>query len=274
MPAALAATNLQHGLAARDDTLNLYSGQGSLRAATTPAYGRVYDHQIVAAVRRVTEGTDWKVPGVIDWSQYTHNPHVDVTKDTTTLYASDRDVYMFLVDDCHPISIGKLANGDDDLLFRGFYVWNSEVGAGTFGLSTFYLRGVCQNRCLWGVEQQATIKLRHSKYAPQRLASEIFPALRQFAQGDSKLIFEGVRQAKASIVATTVDERLIFLQGHGFSKPEAKAITAIVLVEELHSAASVWDFVQGITAYARGKTYQDARLALEIRAGKLLDKVA
>jgi hypothetical protein len=29
----------------------------------------------------------------------THNPFVDVTKDTTTLYASDRDVFLFLVDD-------------------------------------------------------------------------------------------------------------------------------------------------------------------------------
>jgi hypothetical protein len=27
----------------------------------------------------------------------THNPFVDVTKDTTTLYASDRDVFLFLV---------------------------------------------------------------------------------------------------------------------------------------------------------------------------------
>jgi hypothetical protein len=38
----------------------------------------------------------------------THNPLVDVTKDTTTLYASDRDVFLFLVDDTHPIEAGRL----------------------------------------------------------------------------------------------------------------------------------------------------------------------
>jgi len=57
----------------------------------------------------------------------THNPFVEVTKDTTTLYASDRDVFLFLVDDTHPIEAGKLPNGDPDLYFRGFYCWNSEV---------------------------------------------------------------------------------------------------------------------------------------------------
>ncbi len=42
----------------------------------------------------------------------THNPFVEVTKDTTTLYASDRDVFLFLVDDANPIEAGRLPNGD------------------------------------------------------------------------------------------------------------------------------------------------------------------
>jgi hypothetical protein len=32
------------------------------------------------------------------------------------------------------------------LYFRGFYCWNSEVGAKTLGIASFYLRAVCQNR--------------------------------------------------------------------------------------------------------------------------------
>lgn len=46
-----------------------------------------------------TGDTRWKVPGVLDWSTGVYNPRVDITKDTTTLYASDRDVFLFLVDD-------------------------------------------------------------------------------------------------------------------------------------------------------------------------------
>jgi len=36
----------------------------------------------------------------------------------------------------------------------------------------------------------------------------------------------------------------------------------------------VFDFVQGITAMARGKAHQDARLDYEGRAKKLLDRAA
>ena len=45
-------------------------------------------------------------------------------------------------------------------------------------------------------------------------------------------------------------------------------------MEEGRPPESVFDFVQGITAYARSKPQQDARLDLETRAKKLLDRVA
>src|SRR3546814_8328037 len=81
-----------------------------------------------------------------------HNPFVEGTKGTTTLYASDRDVFLFLVDDANPIEAGRLPNGDPDLFFRGFYCWNSAVGSKTLGMATFYLRAVCMNRNIWGAE--------------------------------------------------------------------------------------------------------------------------
>ncbi len=50
----------------------------------------------------------------MDWSTMMHNPFVDVTKDTTTLYASDRDVFLFLVDDTNPIEAGRMSDGLPD----------------------------------------------------------------------------------------------------------------------------------------------------------------
>jgi hypothetical protein len=121
------------------------------------------------------------VPGVLDWSTGIYNPRVDITQDTTTLYASDRDVFLFLVDDLNPIEAGRLPDGSPDLYFRGFYCWNSEVGAKTLGMASFYLRAVCQNRNLWGVEDFEEITIRHSKYAASRFAYEAAPALTRFA---------------------------------------------------------------------------------------------
>lgn len=192
LPAALAGINLQHGLVShRSEQVKLLqteAGRTELRAATGPDYGRIWDHELVAPVMKIAGNgvgdTRWKIPGVLDWSSMYYNPYVDVSKDTTTLYASDRDVFLFLVDDTHPIEAGKLPNGEPDLYFRGFYCWNSEVGAKTLGMATFYLRAVCMNRNLWGVENFEEVKIRHSKFAARRrpsgrsIAAEWLPSAR------------------------------------------------------------------------------------------------
>ena len=102
--------------------------------------GRIHDHELVEAVQRIagngTGDTRWKVPGVLDWSTGVYNPDVEISRDTTTLYASDRDVFLFLVDDHNPIEAGRLPDGSSDLYFRGFYCWNSEVGAKTLGIAS------------------------------------------------------------------------------------------------------------------------------------------
>ncbi len=282
LPAALAGINLQYGLtshrAEQVKTLESDEGRIELRAVTGPDYGRIYDHELVAAVQRIagngTGDTRWKVPGVLDWSTGIYNPRVDVTADTTTLYASDRDVFLFLVDDLNPIEAGRLPDGSPDLYFRGFYCWNSEVGAKTLGMASFYLRAVCQNRNLWGVEDFEEISIRHSKYAANRFAHEAAPALTRFADSSPLPFVNGIKAARAQIVARTDEDRSDFLRKRGFGKAETAKIIETVLAEEGRKPESLFDFVQGITAVARGKTHQDARLDLEGRAKKLLDRAS
>ncbi|MBZ9919350.1 DUF932 domain-containing protein [Mesorhizobium sp. B2-4-2] len=280
LPASLAGINLQYGLARHRGehikTLETGDGRVELRAVTGPDYGRIYDHELVAAVQRIagdgTGDTRWKVPGVLNWSTGLYNPRVDVSKDTTTLYASDRDVFLFLVDDLNPIEAGRLPDGSPDLYFRGFYCWNSEVGARTLGMASFYLRAVCQNRNLWGVEDFEEIVIRHSKYAASRFAHEAAPALARFANSSPVPFVNGIKAARERIVARSDEDRTDFLRKRGFSKAEATKIIETVLGEEGHKPESVFDFVQGITAMARDKTHQDARLDLEAKAKRLLDR--
>ncbi|WP_028004567.1 hypothetical protein [Sinorhizobium meliloti] len=282
LPAPLAAINLQHGLlnhkAELVKTLEMDDGRVELRAVTGPEYGRIWDKDLVAAVMSIagngTGDTIWKVPGVLDWSTMTHNPFVDITKDTTTLYASDRDVFLFLVDDTHPIEAGRLPNGEPDLYFRGFYAWNSEVGSKTLGIASFYLRAVCANRNLWGTENFEEITIRHSKFAAQRFAHEAAPALTNFANSSPAPFIAGIRAARERVVARNDEDRSDFLRKRGFSKAETGKIIETVLSEEGRPPESIFDFVQGITALARGKAHQDTRLELEGKARKLLESAA
>ncbi|WDA37016.1 DUF932 domain-containing protein [Sphingobium sp. YC-XJ3] len=280
LPAALAGINLQHGLISHSGEhvklLETSDGRSELRAVTGPHFGRIWDHELVAAVMKIagngTGDTRWKVPGVLDWGAMTYNPHVDVTRDTTTLYASDRDVFLFLVDDLHPIEAGRLPNGEPDLYFRGFYSWNSEVGSKSLGIATFYLRAVCQNRNLWGVENFQEVNIRHSKFAANRFAHEAAPALEHFAESSPRSFIDGITAARSKIVARKDEDRETFLRKEGFSKAETGKIIATVLAEEGHPPASVYDFVQGITAVARSRPHQDGRLELESKARKLLER--
>ncbi len=281
LPAPLAGINLQHGLLSHRaelvKTLEADDGRIELRAVTGPDYGRIWDHELVEAVMRIagnrTGDTRWKVPGLLDWSSMTHNPFVEVTKDTTTLYASDRDVFLFLVDDTHPIEAGRLPNGDPDLYFRGFYCWNSEVGSKTLGIASFYLRAICMNRNIWGAEGFEEISIRHSKFAGHRFAHQAAPALERFADSSPAAFVAGVRAAREAIVARKDDDRESFVRKRGFSRPETEKIIATVLEEEGRPPESIFDFVQGITAVARDKPHQDTRLELEGRAAKLLASV-
>src|SRR5260370_841460 len=259
LPAPLAGINLQHGLLSHRaelvKTLEADDGRVDLRAVTGPDHARIWDHELVAAVRKIagngTRDTRWKVPGVLDWNTMTHNPFVDITKDTTTLYASDRDVFLFLVDDTHPIEAGRLPDGSPDLYFRGFYCWNSEVGSKMLGIASFYLRAMCMNRNLWGVENFEEIAIRHSKFAAQRFAHEAAPALASFAGSSPAPFIAGIGAARERISARNDEDQDGFLRKRGFSKSETVKIIEPVLHEE-GRPPRVFDFVQGITALARG----------------------
>jgi hypothetical protein len=281
LPATIVGINLQYAVNHfRAEQVKAYvrvNGCTELRAMTGPEYGRIFDHELVAGVRKIAgDGrgdTRWKIPGVLNWRDSTYDPEAEITEQSTTLFASDRDVFLFLVDDRNPIEVGKLADGTPDLMFRGFYAWNSEVGARTFGLATMLLRGVCMNRNLWGVEQFSELKIRHSKGAPERFAIEALPALERMAESATGPIIRKIGAAKSTIVANNDDERREFLQRRGFTQSETSAALAACLATEDHPATSVWDMVQGITAAARNEGHQDERVSLEQRAGKLMDKV-
>jgi len=285
LPAPLAADCIQWGLRYNRgrELVKVFGSQndgGDLRAATGPDYGRIYDWEILEPIKQLVDasGGRWKVPGMMTGSRdglAVYDPDIPVSMDTTTLFASDRDVFVFLVDDRNPIEIGKLPNGEPDLMFRGFYAWNSETGSKTAGIAAMYLRGVCMNRNLWGVENFQEIKIRHTKFAPDRFAMEARPALESFAHGSTGALWKGVQAAKAAKIAHDDESRLEFLSKRaGLSGRMAKAANARHLKEEGRPVETVWDAAQAITAIARDIPHQDARIEVERKAGILLNKVA
>jgi hypothetical protein len=235
------------------------SPRHELRCIVGPDYGRIYDHEVVRAVLDVNEDGRWHVPAA---SYQAKNP-----KRATTLYASDRDVFVFLVDEKNPISVhvdGTIRN-----LFRGFMVWNSEVGHHKFGFMTFLYDYVCDNRMVWGAREVKEISIKHTKNAPERFAREVRPMLRAYAEASVLDLEAKLRRAAEMKVGTSDEEVMDWLRRHEFKEKEGRKIVETAKAEE-GGARTIWELVNGGTALARAIPYNDDRVALERRVSNLL----
>jgi len=235
---------------------------GKLRCIVGPDYGRIYDHEVVRAVMDANEDGRWHVPAA---SYQAKNP-----KRATTLYASDRDVFIFLVDEKNPISVqmdGAVRN-----LFRGFMVWNSEVGHHKFGFMTFLYDYICDNRMVWGAREVKEISIKHTKNAPDRFAREVRPMLRAYAEASVMDVDSQLERAARKKVGSTDEEVMDWLRRHEFTKKEGEAILRTAKAEE-GGARTVWELVNGGTALARAIPHNDDRVLLEKRVSGLLKAV-
>lgn len=232
---------------------------GTLRCIVGPEYGRIYDHEVVKAVVDVNGDGRWHVPAA---SYQAKNP-----KRATTLYASDRDVFIFLVDERNPVSVH--VDGTVRNLFRGFMVWNSEVGHHKFGFMTFLYDYVCDNRMVWGAREVKEVTIKHTKNAPDRFAREVRPMLRAYAEASVVDVESQLERATRKKVGSTDEEVMDWLRRHEFTKKEGEAIMRTAKVEE-GGARTVWELVNGGTAVARGIPHNDDRVLMEKRVSGLL----
>jgi hypothetical protein len=149
------------------------------------------------------------------------------------------------------------------------FIWNSEVGAATFGIATFLFRETCGNFMVWGVENAKILNIRHTSGGPARFLEQARPALNEFARSSVKQLEAGVKAAKLFALDTDREKVLEFAVKHGFSKAEARRAYDTAVAEE-GQCATLWDLANGVTAVARNMAFADAKVDLETRAGKLM----
>ena len=268
LPAPIAADCINYGMQFSRDVAEvgvlLQREEGAapiIRAATGPKYGRIWNGDIVRGlVSRFGDGLTgaFRVPGEFGKA-------VEVTKANTTLYAGDRDMFVFLADEEHRIEIPNRRDGNPGLLARGFFVWNSEVGSSTFGLQTFLFDYVCCNRMVWGATDVQQVTIRHSAGAPDRYIEEMAPALTAYASGSTAPIVKLIADARAARV-DNVDEFL----AERFGKRMVAALVKAHDEDEGRPIESLWDVSNAVTAYARNIGHQDRRVELERAAGKII----
>ena len=191
LPRPLLTQCLQHGLsngerdavkfmtvASEDEKPN------ALQAVTSTTYGRIWDADVVDAVNRIVERTGGKF----------FSPK-DRSGKPSGLYASDHDVFAFMIDGGSILDAGPRAK-----LNRGFIVWNSETGAKTFGLMTFLFNMVCGNHIIWGASDVNKLLIRHTSGGPYRFDSEAAPMLKHYSEQTAGPIEDTVKRATEKLL--------------------------------------------------------------------------
>jgi hypothetical protein len=263
----LVVKNLNHCIAKREREglkfLNVPDQDGgdvgTLYSTTSPTYGRIWDRDVVQATKDTLDAVNADAGREVFYSPWAWG------KKHRALFGSDRDIFMYFIDGGSIVDGG----GDRDQLNRGIYIWNSEVGAATFGIATFLFRETCGNFMVWGVENARILNIRHTSGGPARFLEQARPALNEFARSSVKQIESVVRAAKTFALDTDKDKVLEFAVKHGFNKAEARRAYDTAVAEE-GQCATLFDLINGFTATARMMAYADAKADLEARAGKLM----
>lgn len=270
LPAELACIPLQWSLETHETTedegndariLVAQNGATHVRAITSTTYGRIWDVDVVQAIRNSVDPAVWKVPSA---SYSARDP-----KRATTLYASDRDVFIFLVNEANAVEVGG------ERVNRGFYVWNSEVGNSSFGIACFTYDYVCDNRIIWGQKDFREMTIRHTAGGPHRFAEKAVPQLNAYAQSSAVAMVDTIAKAKAREVGKDRKSVIDWMKARGFTaKVAGKAYDAAEADPRGYNPRSVWGLVQGVTDVAHDLSHTDTRLELEDRAGSILNDIA
>lgn len=271
LPAPLAADCLNYGLRVERDAIDtgVLLTRGSdgveLRAATGPRYGRIWNVDVVRALEdRFGDGVtgDFRVPA--EFGQ-----RVPITQANTTLFAGDRDMFVFLADEVNRIELPNRRDGKTGELARGFFVTNSETGASALKIKTFLFDYVCANRIVWGAHELDEISIRHTASAPDRFLEEAAPALLEYSRASASNITTALRAAQGAKLEK-VDQ---FLASR-FGPRVAARIKAVHEQEEGRPIETAWDAVTGATAYAKSIPWTADRVEFEASAGDILDWAA
>ena len=259
LPAPLVKDCLEYSLrfSREIEDVKIYTDKNELRAVTGPGYGRVIDSEVAHAVQSICDDGRWQPA----------DKHMGFS-------ATDRSMNLFLIDKANPIVVGRAPNGEDDILYRGLRIVNSEVGAAALSVEGFLFRNYCLNGMIFGMGEAKKITVRHSKNAPYRWVREVKPAILNYADQDGSLLIDQVQNIKAANVASDNDAMVRWINNRGLSINQAKLAVERVQIEEGTNPRSVWDAVQGITAIARDCQHVEDRATLERVAGKIWERAA
>ena len=233
--------------------LHLLDEGPRLAGLTGPDYGRIYDAEVGGLATRFVE-----------MNRNFYNPK-DWSGKGSGLFASDHDVFIFLIDGGSMLDVGPRAKFNTGVIFK-----NSEVGKSKMEIWKFRFNEVCGNLFIWNPSNVSMLGIRHTSGGPAKFFREGWPTLSDMMATDQSDLRDAVKLAIEHRIGDTVEEWVEKFKSKGFTKPEIVNAHAYAEKEE-PDTATLWSAVQGFTALARDMEHADTRFDLAQRAAKLVE---
>jgi len=258
------------------------------RFYNTPTYTRIWNYQICDQLLEVARhGDGWRVPPARPTSM--EGPTKVATRQDVLramgnglsinvgdhigpagLYASDHDMFAFLVNEEHRIPDGTSAG-----LARGIFISNYEVPGYAFKVWRFLYRYVCGNHIVWGAENVATFRIIHVNVSFQLAWEAMAKELRGWLDRSSKEDTDKIKRLQTYKLGDDLEEVCDKIYAFRFNITRKQLESAYIKVQtetsdEDGDPCTPWGMVNGLTRLSQESPYADERTRLETAVGRLM----
>ena len=239
------------------------------RAIYSKGYARVPDLAVAELVQR--EATGFVPAGEVAGRHVGMPP---VRPEASGLYASSRDMFLFLADEDNAVEWRPDNGGQGAAFYRFLIVGNSETTARKLCYIMGLMEGVCGNHLIWGAEETVVVERRHIG-DPGRIMEALRLAIE--ALRDRRTIHEDLRvleAARTTDFAPDQDKAVEVLFPRYVTKAiAARAVESAIMDFHASLPLSVWNVVRGLTRVSQSIPYEDQRLEVDKAAGRILGAV-
>jgi hypothetical protein len=185
----------------------------------------------------------------------------------TGLYAGEQDMFLFLIDPTGWAEIGGNA------FAPGMFLWNSEVGRRSLGISTFWFEAVCANHIVWDAVEVVEFTRKHTANVHDSLGEirQIIEALVKKRDERRDGFVEVVRKAMDTRLGDDAEEAIKAVAKHGVRGQLAKRAIEFAL---RNGGLTVFAVVDALTQLSQELHNAGSRTEADQRAAKLLVSVA
>ena len=228
--------------------MQLLTTENQLRSVHGAAYTRLWNADLVSLISEFA----------VDFT-----PPQEGGGGGTGLYCGEQDLFCFLIDPTGWAEIGGQA------FAPGFFVWNSEVGKRSVGVSTFWFQKVCANHIVWDATEVVEVSRKHTAGVGHALADirrtlETLVAKRDARRDGFVRVME---KAMSERLGSDAEETLTQLLKNGIPKGLAKQALEIARQQ---GGFTIFSLVDALTRIAGQQVNAGDRLDIDARAAQLL----